>query len=73
MRKVETLFGQQLKRQEAPVSDTHEVTAGATVGVPTWDEIVENHSDRVFRLAYRLTGNRPDAQGWPTYECMFRE
>nr|WP_183546998.1 RNA polymerase sigma factor SigE [Nocardioides albus] len=31
-------------------------------GVPTWDEIVEKHSDRVYRLAYRLTGNRPDAE-----------
>ena len=30
--------------------------------VPTWDEIVTRHSDRVFRLAYRLTGNRPDAE-----------
>ncbi|UDY22829.1 RNA polymerase sigma factor SigE [Nocardioides sp. Kera G14] len=30
--------------------------------VPSWDEIVELHSDRVFRLAYRLTGNRPDAE-----------
>ncbi|MBD3944394.1 RNA polymerase sigma factor SigE [Nocardioides ganghwensis] len=30
--------------------------------VPTWDEVVEQHSDRVFRLAYRLTGNRPDAE-----------
>ena len=30
--------------------------------VPTWDEIVEQHSERVFRLAYRLTGNRPDAE-----------
>ncbi|CAN5149569.1 MAG: RNA polymerase sigma factor SigE [Nocardioides sp.] len=29
---------------------------------PTWDEVVELHSDRVFRLAYRLTGNRPDAE-----------
>ena len=35
--------------------------AGASV-VPTWDEVVEQHSDRVFRLAYRLTGNRPDAE-----------
>ena len=30
--------------------------------VPSWDEIVERHSDRVYRLAYRLTGNRPDAE-----------
>ena len=30
--------------------------------VPTWDEIVERHSGRVYRLAYRLTGNRPDAE-----------
>ena len=30
--------------------------------VPTWDEIVDRHSDRVYRLAYRLTGNRYDAE-----------
>ena len=29
---------------------------------PTWGEIVERHSDRVYRLAHRLTGNRADAE-----------
>lgn len=28
----------------------------------SWDEIVEQHSDRVYRLAYRLTGSRADAE-----------
>jgi RNA polymerase sigma-70 factor (ECF subfamily) len=31
-------------------------------GVPSWEEIVELHSARVYRLAYRLTGNRQDAE-----------
>jgi len=29
---------------------------------PTWEEIVREHSARVYRLAYRLTGNRQDAE-----------
>nr|WP_245993211.1 RNA polymerase sigma factor SigE [Xylanimonas allomyrinae] len=29
---------------------------------PTWDAIVREHSARVYRLAYRLTGNRQDAE-----------
>lgn len=29
---------------------------------PTWAELVAEHSDRVYRLAYRLTGNRQDAE-----------
>ena len=29
---------------------------------PSWDEIVRTHSSRVYRLAYRLTGNRHDAE-----------
>ncbi len=29
---------------------------------PTWDEVVRQHSGRVYRLAYRLTGNRYDAE-----------
>ena len=29
---------------------------------PSWDEIVRAHSTRVYRLAYRLTGNQHDAE-----------
>ena len=29
---------------------------------PTWQELVRDHSTRVYRLAYRLTGNREDAE-----------
>lgn len=29
---------------------------------PTWEAIVREHSARVYRLAYRLTGNRHDAE-----------
>ncbi len=56
------MFGQQLTlqftRQGIPEMDATQ----ATMGIPTWDEIVENHSQRVFRLAYRLTGDRHDAE-----------
>ena len=37
-------------------------TAHETPGVPTWDEIVDKHTARVYRLAYRLTGNAHDAE-----------
>jgi RNA polymerase sigma factor (sigma-70 family) len=29
---------------------------------PTWDEVVREHADRVYRLAFRLAGNRADAE-----------
>src|SRR5690625_4358672 len=29
---------------------------------PSWEEIVRENGDRVYRLAYRLTGNRADAE-----------
>jgi RNA polymerase sigma factor (sigma-70 family) len=29
---------------------------------PSWDEVVREHADRVYRLAYRLSGNRHDAE-----------
>jgi RNA polymerase sigma factor (sigma-70 family) len=30
--------------------------------LPTWEDIVRTHSTRVYRLAYRLTGNPHDAE-----------
>ena len=35
---------------------------GAPWTPPTWDEVVREHADRVYRLAYRLTGNQHDAE-----------
>jgi len=29
---------------------------------PTWEEVVTDHSAKVYRLAFRLTGNRHDAE-----------
>jgi RNA polymerase sigma factor (sigma-70 family) len=29
---------------------------------PSWDEVVREHANRVYRLAYRLTGNQHDAE-----------
>jgi RNA polymerase sigma factor (sigma-70 family) len=38
------------------------LTDTATWVPPTWDEVVREHADRVYRLAYRLSGNRADAE-----------
>jgi RNA polymerase sigma-70 factor (ECF subfamily) len=35
---------------------------GAAWTPPSWDEVVREHADRVYRLAYRLTGNQHDAE-----------
>jgi RNA polymerase sigma-70 factor (ECF subfamily) len=39
-----------------------ESAAPAEWVAPSWDQIVRQHADRVYRLAYRLSGNRADAE-----------
>ncbi len=31
--------------------------------MPSWDDLVREHADRVYRLAFRLSGNQHDARG----------
>ncbi|GAA4740029.1 RNA polymerase sigma factor SigE [Modestobacter marinus] len=40
------------------------VAADAAEGwvAPTWEQVVRDHSARVYRLAYRLSGNQQDAE-----------
>ena len=38
------------------------VTPPAPWAAPSWDDVVRDHGTRVYRLAYRLTGNRYDAE-----------
>lgn len=35
---------------------------GDRTAMPSWDELVRQHADRVYRLAYRLSGNQQDAE-----------
>ncbi|WP_236655833.1 RNA polymerase sigma factor SigE [Streptacidiphilus jiangxiensis] len=54
--------------ENAPVDVTESQTASfdeqtaAAWTPPSWEEIVQTHSTRVYRLAYRLTGNQHDAE-----------
>ena len=46
-----------------PLSGTAAFDAtGDRAMMPSWDELVREHADRVYRLAYRLTGDPQDAE-----------
>ena len=54
-----TLGGVAVKPLDTPTVPAFEPVPDA---LPSWDEIVRTHSARVYRLAYRLTGNKHDAE-----------
>ena len=54
-------FRPRLARTDA-VSAVPVGPAASTWIPPTWDEVVREHGARVYRLAYRLTGNQQDAE-----------
>ena len=49
-------------RRDEPAPDVGAEAAAVEWTPPTWDEVVRTHSARVYRLAYRLTGNQHDAE-----------
>ena len=52
-------------RDRPDVAEVRPVSVHPEVGEawtpPSWDEVVRDHADRVYRLAYRLSGNPHDA------------
>ena len=53
---------QAMKRCASSTSDISSEKKATGRPTLTWEQIVEDHSARVFRLAYRLTGNAHDAE-----------
>src|SRR5512135_3788961 len=48
--------------EATPPAQPERNAADAAWNLPTWEDIVRAHSARVYRLAYRLTGNPHDAE-----------
>ncbi|HJQ46281.1 MAG TPA: RNA polymerase sigma factor SigE [Amycolatopsis sp.] len=54
---------QKSSTNEEAVAEGRPVTVDEAAWTPpSWDEVVREHADRVYRLAYRLTGNAHDAE-----------
>jgi RNA polymerase sigma-70 factor (ECF subfamily) len=47
---------------QLPPADQAAAPAAESWTPPSWDEVVRTHTARVYRLAYRLTGNPHDAE-----------
>src|SRR5690349_17454468 len=45
-----------------PVQTSESLEAVTDCVMPSWEDVVANHSANVYRLAYRLTGNKFDAE-----------
>jgi RNA polymerase sigma-70 factor (ECF subfamily) len=58
-----SMGGQRAATMPAAAANSSQTTAEPADWVaPSWDDIVRQHADRVYRLAYRLSGNRADAE-----------
>lgn len=62
-----TMQARTMPTETSPTAQGHEVAAEDAVveaewTPPTWDEVVRTHANRVYRLAYRLSGNPYDAE-----------
>lgn len=58
-----TYIADRFHTADAATTATFAADAGSQAWTPpSWEEIVSTHSARVYRLAYRLTGNQHDAE-----------
>ncbi len=59
---AERRHGRDADAERRRIRDAEAAESQAAWVAPSWDEIVRTHADRVYRLAYRLSGNRSDAE-----------
>ncbi|MQA10442.1 MAG: RNA polymerase sigma factor SigE [Pseudonocardiaceae bacterium] len=51
-----------MSSQTMPAAEIDATSGESGWTPPSWDEVVRQHADRVYRLAYRLAGNQHDAE-----------